>query len=149
MEVFPIISETRRILPVGLIFVLSLLGLPRVLAHDLHWVDPHGPANLMLAILPPIIWILVVLRRKPARPFLNILLIGISYGILLAAIHQVLWYAAFSEPPHLNGRFSDLSPAAMNGIARISAMISSLLTGLTVGAVTGIIGLTLSKIIRT
>ena len=34
------------------IMLLALLGVPRVIAHDLQWVDPHGFINRSLVFIP-------------------------------------------------------------------------------------------------
>lgn len=77
-------------LSVAGVVLLAALGVPRAVLHDLHLLGT-GPAAAILALAPPAIWLLVVLRRRISRPFRQLVLIGLTYGILLAASHQLLW----------------------------------------------------------
>lgn len=127
-------------LPFAAIALLALLGIPRVIAHDLHWVDPHGMINRLLVFIPPLIWLGVVIGRKVEKPFIALLMIGICYGVGLAVTHQLLWSFAFESPPRLGGNLSHLSPAVSNIITRTFAFMSSVLTGTAIGIALGLIG---------
>lgn len=130
--------------PLGLSFAaigqLALLGIPRVIAHDLQWVDPHGTINRLLVFLPLLIWIGVVIGKKVEKPFIALLMIGICYGVGLAITHQLLWGFAFESPPMLGGNLQHLSPTMSNIITRTFAFMSSVLTGTAIGIVLGLIG---------
>ncbi|GAB3178165.1 hypothetical protein GCM10027060_03810 [Nesterenkonia halophila] len=118
--------------------LLALLAVPRVITHDLALVPPGSPLNALLAVLPPVIWVLVVLLRRAPRPLLSLLAVGAVYGVLLALGHQLLWEQAFdSGTPQLGGRLENLPPAAHAFITRGAAVISSLFTGVALGLVAG------------
>ncbi len=126
---------------------LASLGVPRVIAHDLHWVDSGSIANLLLVFVPPAIWIAVVLKNKSSRPFTDLLTVGILYGVLLGITHQLLWHIAFPSPPQLGGNLSDLSPAATAIVTRTFGFLSSLVTGAITGGAAGLVGLVLKRIL--
>ncbi len=140
-------GQQRRTL--GLPFIalcgLALLGLPRVILHDLDLVHEGTLVNLLLVVVPLVVWISVVVARRVPNPFLTLLVVGLLYGVLLALTHQLLWGAAFEEPPALGGNLSDLAPGNQTMIIRIFATISSLFTGAIVGAVSGLIAWALSR----
>ncbi|RXZ82612.1 hypothetical protein EBB07_08905 [Paenibacillaceae bacterium] len=133
-------------MPLLMLLLLALLGVPRVIAHDLQLVDPGGWINRLLVFIPPLIWLIVVLRSKTTKPFAALLFIGILYGILLAVTHQLLWNYAFDQPPQLGGNLRHLSPAVGSLIARIFAFISSLATGTVVGILLGALGAAVKKL---
>lgn len=76
-------------LPLLPIFILALLGVPRVTVYDLHLVVPGSLINSFLVFIPPIIWLGFVLW-KTDKTFKPLLFIGIFYGILLGITHQIL-----------------------------------------------------------
>ncbi|GIO44131.1 hypothetical protein [Paenibacillus apis] len=131
-------SFTGLSLPI--LVILAVLGAPRVFFHDLHLVDPHGTLNLLLAVVPFILWIGFVLVSKTNKPFQALLTIGIIYGLYLGVIHLVLWVFAFDTPPVLGGNLSGMAPALQAVLMRGFMLISSLVTGAVTGAVTGLIG---------
>ncbi|WP_233358900.1 hypothetical protein [Thermomonospora amylolytica] len=124
-------------MPPPLIVALAALGVPRVIAHDLDLVGPG--VNAILVFGPVLIWIAVVLRRRPPNPFPALLAVGLGYGVMLAVTHQILWNEAFDgDPPRLGGNLEgELSPAVESLILRISAFGGSVFTGVLVGAVAG------------
>ncbi|HEX2132190.1 MAG TPA: hypothetical protein VHH15_11575 [Actinophytocola sp.] len=126
---------------------LALLGVPRVVAHDLDLVGPV--VNAVLVFLPLAAWLGVVLWRRVPNPFLTLAAVGLAYGVLLAVTHQVLWAESFGgEPPSLGGNLAGaLSPGAEGFVLRIFAFFSSLLTGLGVGAATGVVGWVLARLV--
>ena len=140
-------SSRRRSLglPLVALFGLALLGLPRVVLHDLDLVHERTFVNLLLVVVPPVVWIAVVLAKRVPSPFLTLLVVGLCYGVLLALTHQLLWNVAFDEPPTLGGNLTDLAPGAQTVIIRVFAAISSLFTGVIVGVVTGLIAWGLSR----
>lgn len=118
---------------------LALLGVPRVVAHDLGPVG--GVTNAVLVFVPPAVWLGVVVWRQVPRPFLTVLVVGLVYGVLLGLTHQLLWPWAFATPPRLGGNLAGaLSPTAESAVLRLFAFGSSVLTGLGVGALVGLVG---------
>lgn len=132
-------------LPLPVLLGLALLGLPRVVLHDLGLVHERTFVNLLLVVVPPIVWITVALAKRVPNPFLTLLVVGLLYGVLLALTHQLLWHVAFDEPPTLGGNLTDLAPGAQAVIVRFFAAISSLFTGVIVGVVAGVIAWALSR----
>lgn len=131
------------------VLLLALLAVPRVITHDLALVPPGSPLNALLAVLPPVLWVLVVLLRRAPRPLLSLLAVGAVYGFLLALGHQLLWEQAFDGgTPQLGGRLQDLPPAANALLTRGAAVISSLFTGVALGLVTGAVAAGLQNLGR-
>lgn len=139
---------TNRKLSLYTLMLLALIGVPRVIAHDLHWVDPGGFVNLLLVFIPPIVWIAVILAKRETKPFQALVLIGVFYGIQLGITHQLFWQAAFETTPQLGGNLSDLAPAASNAIVRSFAFVSSLTTGAVVGLITGAVGVLIHRLLN-
>ncbi|MBB4933183.1 hypothetical protein F4561_004003 [Lipingzhangella halophila] len=139
-------DRIRRSLGMPLLAVcgLALLGVPRVVAHDLELVGPV--ANSLLVWIPVAVWLVVVLWCRVPNAFRTLLVIGLAYGMVLGVTHQVLWTQAFDEPPSLGGNLEGvLAPAAESALLRMFAFLSSLGTGALVGAVTGVVGWLLAK----
>lgn len=130
-------------LPLNTLILLALLGLPRVVAHDLRWIEPGSLINTLLAIIPPIIWILVVLS-KSNRPFMPLLIIGMIYGLILGVTHQLLWTTVFDTPPTLGGNLKDIPPLVNSMVTRTFAFISSITTGVVIGVIVALIGTVLN-----
>lgn len=144
MQAMRMAPKYRFSIPVPALFLLALLGVPRVIAHDLQWVDPHGFANSLLVFIPPLIWIGYVLVKGHGHPFFSLLTIGLIYGCYVAITHQLLWGAAFDTSPRLGGNLAYLPGWAHQFITRIFAFVSGLATGAFVGAICGIIGTVVS-----
>ena len=131
-------TTTTRRRPLGLsvpvLFALAALGVPRVILHDLHLIEGAGPVTWLLALGPVAVWIAVALLQRVPNPFLTVLVIGVLFGVLLAATHQVLWQEAFAgTPPTLgDGATATLLP-------RIAAIPSGIAVGTAMGAVGGLI----------
>ncbi|MER5649249.1 hypothetical protein [Streptosporangium sp. NPDC002524] len=135
-------------LPVIAVIGLALLAAPRIVLHDLGVIHEGTFVNLLFVIVPPVVWIVVVLRRRVPNPFLTLLVTGLFYGVLLAVGHQVLWDTALGDdPPALGGNLGGLDPAAQSVILRLFAAISSVFTGVIVGAITGLVAWGLGKAI--
>ncbi|GAB3482867.1 hypothetical protein [Nocardiopsis coralliicola] len=128
-------AQGMRLLPWWGVIGLALLGVPRVVAHDLELVGPA--VNAVLVFLPPVVWVAVVAALRPARPVASLLLVGAAYGVLLGAVHQLLWSTVFAAgAPSLGGALAGtLSAGAEELVLRSAALISSIATGLLVGAV--------------
>ncbi|HMA46673.1 MAG TPA: hypothetical protein VKP11_05660 [Frankiaceae bacterium] len=127
-------------LSVAGVVLLAALGVPRAVLHDLHLLGT-GPAAAILALAPPAIWLLVVLRRRISRPFRQLVLIGLTYGILLAAGHQLLWDEAWrGNPPELGGNLRGELPAAVESLVlRGASALGSIATGTAIGVLVGAI----------
>jgi hypothetical protein len=144
------VSEARRTFRFGwpVLVALAALAAPRVVLHDLGIVEEGGFVNGLLVFVPPACWIAVVLWRRPARPFLTVVVIGAFYGVFLAAGHQVLWTASFDgSAPTLGGALAGIDPAYAETILRSAAVLSSLVTGTMVGVVAGAVALLLTRVV--
>jgi hypothetical protein len=126
---------------------LAVLAVPRVVAHDLGPVNPV--VNSLLVFVPVAIWLVVVLWRRVPNAFLTLLAVGVVYGVLLGATHQILWVAAFDgDPPSLGGNLAGVLPAAVEGLVlRTFAFLSSLVTGTAVGAATGAVAWVIARVV--
>ncbi|MCH1883515.1 hypothetical protein [Agrococcus sp. ARC_14] len=128
---------------------LALLAVSRAILHDLHLISEGSLANLLLVIAPAAIWIAVALLARVPKPLLTLLVVGAWYGVLLAIGHQLLWDVAFDgAPPQLGGALADLDSGLESAIVRTFAAASSLVTGLLVGAVSGLIAWGIRAIAR-
>ncbi|MEV2276612.1 hypothetical protein AB0I72_13605 [Nocardiopsis sp. NPDC049922] len=129
--------------------LLALLAVPRVVLHDLSVIEPGTLVNWLLVFVPPLVWIAVVLVRRVPNPFVTLLVVGIVYGVFLALGHQLLWNQSFGdEQPTLGGNLSDLAPGVQAVIIRGFSVISSLVTGTVVGAVSGLVALVAQRLLR-
>ncbi|MGW9404015.1 hypothetical protein ACWGQ2_08610 [Arthrobacter sp. NPDC055585] len=123
-------------MPLLLMAGLALLGLPRVVLHDLHLIGERSPVTWFLALFPVAVWITVTVLVRSPRPFLTVLVIGLMFGVLLVITHQLLWDAAFSgnAPEVGSGPVAEMIP-------RIAAVPGGLMTGAAIGAVGGLFAL--------
>lgn len=136
-------------LPFMAIIGLALLAVPRVVLHDLDLISEGTPLNALFVFLPPVIWIAVVLWKRVPNPFLTLLVAGAFYGVFLALGHQILWNVSCGDnPPQLGGNLTNLSPVVQSVILRFFAIISSLFTGIIVGAITGLIAWGITAVTR-
>ncbi|WP_040979387.1 hypothetical protein [Oceanobacillus jeddahense] len=126
--------------PVLTLIVLSLLGVPRVILHDLSIIEEGSTVNSLLVFIPIIIWLAYIVLKNVNKPFLSLLLTGFFYGIFLAIVHQILWNVAMDTSIQLGGNFSNLPQAVSNIIVRTFAFFSGVTTGIVVGAITGAVG---------
>lgn len=136
-------TEKRRSLRLPFIALagLALLSVPRIILHDLGVIHEGTLVNLLLVVIPPIVWIAVVLWRQVPNPFITLFVIGGCSGVFLAIVHQVLWAVAFGDrPPALGGNLAHLDPTVQELIIRGFAVVSSLFTGVLIGVVVGLIG---------
>ncbi len=135
-------------LPVPAVIGLALLAAPRVVLHDLDVIHEGTFVNALFVFVPPAVWIAVALWKRVPNPFLTLLVVGLFYGVILAAGHQLLWNSAFGgNPPALGGNLSDLDPATQSAVLRLFAAISSVFTGVIVGAITGLVAWGLGKVV--
>ena len=138
-------DRVRR-LPVLALIALALLGIPRVVLHDLDLLHEGTAVNLVFVAVPLLVWVAVVLARRVTRPFTMLLLVGLLHGAMLAVTHQLLWNAAFDgAPPQLGGNLADLDSTAQAIILRLTSVPSGLVTGALLGAITGAAAWLLSR----
>lgn len=131
------------------IVALALLAAPRVVLHDLEVISEGTWVNTLLVFVPPLVWIVVALWRQVPNPFRTLLAVGLVYGVLLAAGHQALWHVSFADdPPRLGGNLADLDPGLQSVIMRAFSVVSSIVTGTLVGAVSGLIAWALGAAAR-
>lgn len=136
-------------LPLLAIVGLALLAAPRVPLHDLGVIEEGSFVNSLFVFLPPLVWIAVAVLKRVPNPLLTLLAIGLCYGILLALGHQILWAESFGDdPPELGGNLSDLDPTLEAVIIRSFAAVSSIFTGLIVGAISGLVAWGLSTVLQ-
>jgi hypothetical protein len=127
---------------------LALLAVPRVVLHDLGVIEEGTPVNALFVFVPAVCWVVAVLVWRPPRPFLTVLVIGVIYGVFLAATHQVLWDVALGgATPTLGGNLRDLDPGVQTVLLRAVAAVSSLLTGAVTGAVSGAVAAGLCRLV--
>ncbi|WP_345215704.1 hypothetical protein [Georgenia halophila] len=132
-------SLRRRLgLPLTWLIGLALLALPRVVLHDLGAIEEGTTLNALFVLVPPLVWVAVVLWKRVPNAFLTLLVVGVCYGALLALGHQLMWDATFGgEQPRLGGNLAGTDPEAQSLILRTFAVGSSLVTGTLVGAIAG------------
>lgn len=136
-------------LPFIAIIGLALLAVPRVVLHDLGLITEGTGVNALLVFLPPAIWILVAVWRRVPNPFLTLLVVGACYGVFLALGHQLLWVVSFGDDtPRLGGNLAALDPALQSVVFRSFAVVSSLFTGVIVGAIAGLVAWGISAATR-
>jgi hypothetical protein len=129
----------RTELPWTMIIGLAILGVPRVVLHDLRLADGLLIPGL-LAVVPPLVWVVVLDRRRVRQPLWAGVSIGAVFGLMLATTHQLLWSDAFAgEPPRLEGNLRTLEPGVAELVLRIGAFISSIVVGLAIGLACGVI----------
>lgn len=123
------------------IVALALLGVPRVVLHDVDVVDEGDAVNLLLVFGPFLAWVGVAVITRVANPVRALGWVGATYGVLLGVTHQILWDRAFEDdPPRLGGNLEgELSAGAEELVFRVFAFGSSLATGLVVGLVCGVV----------
>ena len=138
-------DRVRR-LPVLALIALALLGIPRVVLHDLDLLHEGTAVNLVFVEVPLLVWVAVVLACRVTRPFTTLLLVGLLHGAMLVVTHQLLWNAAFDgAPPQLGGNLADLDSTAQAIILRLTSVPSGLATGALLGAITGAAAWLLSR----
>jgi hypothetical protein len=142
-------SLRRRLgLSVSAIVLLAAIAAIRVPLHDLGIVNEGSAAAWLLVFAPLALWVGVVLQRRLPNPFLALTVVGFTYGVMLAVIHQLLWGAAFGgDPPSLGGNLEGvLAPGVEAAVFRVSAFFSSLVTGTMVGAIAGAVAVAIERL---
>ena len=124
-----------------IIIGLAALALPRAIGHDLKIIDEGDLITKFLVYIPLAVWVIVALWKKVPKPFLTLCAVGLTFGVMLAITHQLAWASFWSDGvPQLGGNLdNELSPATEEIILRIATFISSIITGLIMGAAAGAI----------
>jgi sulfite exporter TauE/SafE len=135
-------QDSKLGLPIWALASLSLLGLPRVVLHDLDLVPSQAAAGL-LAIVPALIWIGTVVWAQARAPLAALLVVGIGYGVILAICHNLFFDRVFAaDPPALAGNLQGRFPAGVEeAMLRVAMSISSVFTGAAVGLICGLIAM--------
>lgn len=131
----PTVAAMNRLrlgLPLSLVLLLGLLAVPRVVLHDLDVLHEGTAVNALFVFLPLFVWI-VVAARWSGRPFVSLLAVGGVYGVGLGLVHNVLWSRR------------DLPDGLP---VRAAASVSSLFTGLALGALCGALAWLLDRAVR-
>jgi hypothetical protein len=140
----------RLELSAPVVILLAALAAIRVPLHDLGIVSEGSVVAGLLVFVPLAIWLIVVLRRRVPNPSLALVVVGFAYGVMLAAVHQLLWGAAYGgSPPSLGGNLEGvLAPGLEAVVFRTSAFLSSIVTGTILGAVVGAVAWTIERVRR-
>ena len=143
--------RNRLGLPVPVMILLAALATIRVVPHDLDIVSEGSFVALLLVFVPLAIWLAVVLWWQIPHPLLTLTVIGIAYGVMLGIGHQLLWEARWNgNPPHLGDNLEGaLAPGLESIVFRISAFLSSVITGTIVGAIVGLVAQGIERLRRT
>lgn len=129
------------------LLALSLLGLPRIIFHDLSIIREGTFINSLFVFIPAVIWILYLIIRGVPRPFTAMLLLCLIYGVVLAITHQLMWSGVFPNGIALGGNLSHLNGLSAI-IPRIFAFFSSLATGAVLGVILGSVTWIISQILN-
>ncbi|MFD6953580.1 hypothetical protein A6A08_23340 [Nocardiopsis sp. TSRI0078] len=128
---------------------LALLAVPRVVLHDLDLIQEGTFVNALFVFVPPLVWVAAAVLARVPNPFLTLLVVGLFHGVLLALGHQLLWNISWDgNPPTLGGNLGDLPSVVHTVVVRGFAVVSSLVTGAVVGAVTGLVAWGVDRAVR-
>ena len=138
-------------LSLPMVILLAAIAAIRVPLHDLGIVQEGSAAAWLLVFVPLAVWVGVVLQRRVPNPLLTLTVVGFAYAVMLAVVHQVFWDAALGgNLPSLGGNLEGvLAPSVEEGVFRVSAFISSLVTGTMVGVLTGAVAWAIERLQRT
>ena len=141
-------TAPRRGLTIPTIVLLAAIAAVRVPLHDLGMVRQGSAAASLLVFVPLALWVVVVLGRRVPNPFLALLAVGFTYGLMLAGIHQVFWGAAFGgDAPSLGGNLDGvLAPNVEALFLRAASVPGSIATGTILGAATGAAAWTIARL---
>ena len=122
----------------------------RGILHDLHVTAEGDALNLVLVIVPPLVWVFVAVVWS-RRPFVSLLSAGVLYGVLLGLTHLALWdvnlSAAGLPQPALGGNLEGVLPAGAEAVLfRGAALLSSVFVGAALGAVAGVVAWAVRRI---
>lgn len=135
-------------IPLWILVLLALISVPRVIVHDLDILPLDSVLYQFMAIIPLAIYLGLAILRHNKRPIYDFLVLGLFYGVFLATIHLVLWDASWgNNPPTLGDKLEGvLDPAAEIALFKAAVLHSSIVTGIVLGGVFGLIALTAQKI---
>jgi hypothetical protein len=138
-------------LSLPMVVLLAAIAAIRVPLHDLGIVQEGSAAAWLLVLVPLGVWVAVALQRRVPNPLITLTVVGFAYAVMLAVIHQLFWGAAFGgDTPSLGGNLEGvLAPGVEASVFRVTAFISSLVTGTMVGAVTGAVAWAIEHLRRT
>lgn len=134
--------ESRRGVGLSLLALVGLaaLSVPRIVAHDLGLLPPGSPFVALLALVPALVWV-VVATVYALRPLPALLVVGGFYGVALAVVHNLTWSRVFGDDqPRLGGNLDGaFSPMTEEVLMRGATTLSSLVTGVALGLVCGLL----------
>ena len=138
----------RTDLSLGLLVFLAALSIPRVVVHDLDLISLKSGLYTLLAVGPLLVYFVFAVARPYKRPFYTFIVLGLIFGLLLALTHQLTWSASWGDKlPHLGGNLEGVLPGAVeNLVLRGFTLGSSVMTGLTEGALFGIVALVAQRL---
>lgn len=119
---------------------LAALAVPRAVLHDLG--TTAGPlVQALLALGPPVVWVLVAVRGRVPSPVLTLVTVGALYGCALALTHNLMWDSAFAgADPALGGALAgELDQDTEEALLRAAASVSSVFTGMVLGLISGLV----------
>jgi len=138
-------------MPVWLVLVLTLIMLPRTILNDIGVLEESSLAYRIVALTPFAVWLVVAIWRKSKKPFMDFLVLGVLFGLSLAAVHQMLWSVASSlghHPPTAAISFAEQFPADVKELViRGYTVMVSLVIGVGSGVVIGGIAV-LARLVR-
>jgi hypothetical protein len=134
-------------LPVPVILALAAVAAVRAPLHDLGIVDEGNPLAPLLVLVPLVLWVATALWWRTPRPLLALTTVGLAYGVLLVATHQLLWTTVFGDDmPRLGGNLEGVLPPTVEAVfLRAAAVPSGLLTGTLLGVLTGAVAWALDR----
>jgi hypothetical protein len=144
-------SRTPRLgLPVWAVLALAVLAVPRAVLHDLDMMPGDRLAGVALALGPPLIWVIVAVAARVPSPLATLSAVGTTYGVALALVHNLLGGDVFGDRgARLGGNLEGELPAALEEVVlRGAATVSSLLTGLAVGLLSGFVAAGVRRLTR-
>jgi hypothetical protein len=138
-------------LSVPVVILLAAIAVVRVPLHDLDVVPEGSVVAGLLVFVPLAIWLVVVLRRRVPNPLLALTPVGLVYGVMLAVCHQLFWTVAFDgNMPSLGGNLEGVfAPGLEEVLFRVSAFVSSVVTGTVLGAIVGFVAWAIERLRRT
>lgn len=138
----------RTDIPIGVLFLLACLSMPRVVFHDLKLMPFDSTFYLFAAIAPLLVYLAIAIFRDNKRPIYDFFVLGVFYGVLLALIHLLLWDVAGSgHSLALGDKLANTLDPATEALAfKVAVAHSSVLTGIGIGLILGGISLASQKI---
>lgn len=135
-------------IPLWVLLLLALISVPRVIVHDLDMMSTDSILYQLMAVIPLAICLGLAILRRNKRPIYDFLVLGLFYGIFLAAVHLALWDVSWgNNPPALGDKLKDvLDPVAEVALFKAAVLHSSIVTGIVLGGIFGLVALAAQKI---